>query len=125
MYFGYSVGHWEGDHTLVVDTVGMDDKTWVDRRGYPHSIDAHVTERYERLDHNHLNVTETLDDPAYYTKPFVIAKAAYQWIQFQDKPTAAVTPFSNEYMCIPSEAIEYMKLVGAPADEDAATGVKK
>ena len=121
MYFGYSVGHWEGDNTLVVDTVGMDDKTWVDRRGYPHSIDAHVIERYTRTDHNHLNVTETLDDSAYYTAPFVVAKADYRWIAGQDDPKVAI-PFSNEYMCIPSEAIEYMKLVGTPADEDAATG---
>jgi hypothetical protein len=113
MYFGYSVGRWEGDSTFVVDTIGMDDKTWVDRRGYPHSIDAHVIERYTRPDHNHLNIEETLDDPLYYTKPFVIAKAEYKWIAF-----------SNEYLCIPSEAIEYMKLVGNPADEDAATGVK-
>jgi len=124
MYFGYSVGHWEGNNTFVVDTVGMDDKTWVDRRGYPHSIDAHVVERYTRTDHNHLTVTETLEDPAYYTGPFVIAKADYRWIAGQDDPKVAV-PFSNEYMCIPSEAIEYMKLVGAPADEDSATGVKK
>jgi len=124
MYFGYSVGHWEGDNTLVVDTVGMDDKTWVDRRGYPHSIDAHVIERYTRVDHNHMSMAETIDDPVYYTASFVIAKADYRWIAGQDDPKVAV-PFSNEYMCIPSEAIEYMKLVGNPADEDTATGVKK
>jgi hypothetical protein len=123
MYFGYSVGHWEGGNTLVVDTVGMDDKTSVYRRGYPHSIDAHVTERYTRVDHNHLNFTETLDDPAYYAEPFVIAKTSYRWIAGQDDSKVAI-PFSNEYLCIPSEAIEYMKLVGNPADEDAATGVK-
>jgi hypothetical protein len=68
------------NNTLVVDTVGMDDKTWADRRGYPHSIDAHVIERYTRLDHNHLHLEETVDDPAYYTEPFVIAKADYRWI---------------------------------------------
>ena len=124
MYFGYSVGHWEGDHTLVVDTVGMDDKTWVDRRGYPHSIDAHVIERYTRIDHNHLTMEETVDDPTYYAAPFVIAKANYRWIKGQDDTKVSI-PFSNEYMCIPSEAIEYMKLIGTPADEDTATGVKK
>jgi hypothetical protein len=124
MYFGYSVGHWEGNNTLVVDTVGMDDRTWVDRRGYPHSIDAHAIERYTRTDHNHLTLTETIEDPVYYTAPFVIAKADYRWIAGQDDAKVSI-PFSNEYMCIPSEAIEYMKLVGAPADEDAATGGKK
>jgi hypothetical protein len=124
MYFGYSVGHWEGDNTLVVDTVGMDEKTWVDRRGYPHSIDAHVIERYTRADHNHLDVTETLDDPAYYAQPFVIAKTSYKWIAGQDDQKVAI-PFSNEYLCIASQALEYMKLAGVPADEDEATGVKK
>jgi hypothetical protein len=124
MYFGYSVGHWEGDNTLVVDTVGMDDKTWVDRRGYPHSIDAHVTERYTRVDHNHMNFSETLEDPAYYTAPFVIAKGAYRLIPGQDDPKVAI-PFSNEYLCIPSEFIEYQKFLIAPADEDEVTGVKK
>jgi len=124
-YFGYSVGHWEGDHTLVVDTIGMDDSTWVDRRGYPHSVDAHVIERYERPDHNHLNVTETVDDPAYYTSSFVIAKTTYKWIPGQDDPTAAAIPFTPEHLCVASEAIDYMKLLAEPADEDAAIGNKK
>jgi hypothetical protein len=99
MYFGYSVGHWDGDNTLVVDTIGMDDKTWVDRRGYPHSIDARVIERYTRVDHNHLNFTETMDDPAYYAQPFVVAKASYKWIEAQDNPNVPI-PFSSEYLCI-------------------------
>ena len=125
MYLGYSVGHWEGDNTFVVDTIGMDDKTWVDRRGYPHSVDAHVIERYTRPDHDHLNFTETVDDPAYYTQSFVIAKGAYQWVRGQEDPKAGPIPFTNEFFCVPSAAIEYLKIVGAPADEDTATGVKK
>jgi hypothetical protein len=124
MLFGYSVGHWEGDNTLVVDTVGMDDKTWVDRRGYPHSVDAHVVERYTRTDHNHLTFTETVSDPAYYTDSFVIAKSAYKWVPVQDNPSVAAVPFSSEHLCVPSQAIEYMKLLGVAADEDAATGNK-
>jgi hypothetical protein len=125
MLRGYSVGHWEGDNTLVVNTVGMDEKTWVDRRGYPHTVDAKVEERYTRPDHNHLNFTESVDDPGYYTKPFLLAKAAYRWIANQDDPKVAVIPFSDEYPCVPSEAIEYMKLLGNPADEDGAVGAKK
>src|SRR4029077_15528254 len=96
MIRGYSVGHWQGDNTLVVDTVGMDERTWVDRRGYPHSIDAHATETYTRVDHNHLNFTESLDDPTYYTKPFLLAKASYRWISGQDDPKVATIPFSDE-----------------------------
>jgi hypothetical protein len=123
-WFGYSVGHWEGNSTLVVDTVGMMPESWVDRRGYPHSVDAHAIERYERPDHNHLNMTESIDDPAYYTKTFVIATAAYRWIAGQDDPKVADIPFADEQICVPSAAIEYQKLVGDPADEDAVTGVK-
>jgi hypothetical protein len=124
MWFGYSVGHWEGNNTLVVDTIGMDDKTWVDRRGYPHSQDAHVIERYTRTDHNHMNWTETIDDPAYYAAPFLIAKGEYKWISGQDDARVPI-PFSNEYLCIPSQFMEYLKLLAEPADVDAATGVKK
>jgi len=124
-WFGYSVGHWEGDKTLVVDTVGMMPESWSDRRGYPHTVDAHVIERYTRPDHDHLNLTERIDDPMYYTKPFVIATTAYKWISGQDDPTVAAIPFADEQVCIPSQAIEYMKVMGIPADEDAATGDKR
>jgi hypothetical protein len=124
MVYGYSVGHWEGDNTLVVDTIGMDDKTWMDRRGYPHSVDAHVVERYTRTDHDHMTFTETVDDPAYYTQPFVLAKNAYTWVRGQDALNVPI-PFTNEQICIPSEMIEYYKLLAVPADEDTATGQKK
>lgn len=128
LWYGYSVGHWQGDNVLIVDTVGMDDKTWVDRRGYPHTIDAHVTENYTRPDHNHLNFTESMDDPAFYTNSFLIAKADYAWIQGEDNPKTAI-PFSDEQayeqICIPSQIIEYNKLLADQADEDAVTGDKK
>jgi hypothetical protein len=124
MTFGYSVGHWEGDHTLVIDTYGMDENTWADRRGYPHSTSAHVIERYDRPDHNHLTFTETIDDPAYYTQSFVIAKGALRWSRGQEDPKLAAIPFTEEHLCVPSQAIEYMKLLGNPADEDSVTGNK-
>jgi hypothetical protein len=124
MTFGYSVGHWEGDHTLVIDTYGMDESTWADRRGYPHSAAAHVIERYDRPDHNHLTFTETIEDPAYYTQSFIIAKGALRWSRGQEDPKLAAIPFTEEHLCVPSQAIEYMKLLGNPADEDAVTGNK-
>ena len=125
MFNGYSVGHWEGDNTLVVETVGMDEKTWMDRRGYPHSVDAKVTERYTRTDHDHLSMTETVDDPAYYTQnPFLFAKLDYRYVQNQDDKNAP-NPFTNEMLCIPSQAMDYLNLIGAPADIDGATGQKK
>ena len=72
-WYGYSVGHWEGDNTLVVNTAGVDDRTWLDRRGYPHSVEMRVEERYTRVNHDTLDVTVTVDDPKIYSKPFALA----------------------------------------------------
>jgi len=69
-WYGMSVGHWEGN-TLVVETVGLDDRAWVDINGYPKSVDAKIEERYTRRDAVTLEVQLTLTDPKYYTKPWV------------------------------------------------------
>ena len=66
-YNGYSIGHWEDDYTFVVETTGMDPATWVARAGYPHSVDAVVTERFHRSSQNDLSLTVVMDDPALYT----------------------------------------------------------
>jgi hypothetical protein len=68
-WFGDSIGHWEGD-TLVVDTVGLNDKTWIDRAGHPHSDQLHVVERMRRPEPNTLQVGLTMEDPKAYTKPW-------------------------------------------------------
>ena len=70
-WLGYSVGKWEGD-TLVVDTVGFNDKAWLDVLGHPRSESMHLTERYHRRDFGHMDVEMTFDDPKMYTKPFTI-----------------------------------------------------
>jgi hypothetical protein len=70
-WMGYSVGHWEGD-TLVVETAGLNDKSWLDVMGHPQSEAMHITERYRRRDFGHLDVEITFDDPKMYTKPFAI-----------------------------------------------------
>ena len=69
-WFGYSVGRWEDASTLVVDTVGMTDRTWVDSGGYPHSEAMRVQERYRRTSMNAIELTVTIDDPQVYTKPW-------------------------------------------------------
>jgi hypothetical protein len=114
-WYGYSVGHWDGDYTLVVETAGTDDRSWIDRRGYPHSVDMRAVERYTRVDHNTLELTLTIDDPKIYTKPFVAATNRFKWIPNQE---------DEEQMCVPSEAIEYMKVIGVPANQDQVTGKK-
>jgi hypothetical protein len=69
-WYGHSVGRWEGD-TLVVTTVGMDDRAWVDMFGFPKSEGARIEERYKRVDAETIQVTMTLFDPMYYTAPWV------------------------------------------------------
>jgi len=68
-YTGLSNGRWDGD-ALVVDTVGFNDKTWLDATGKPHSEEMHLTERYKRPDLGHLNVDLTIDDAKAFTKPY-------------------------------------------------------
>ena len=70
-WFGHSIGHWEGD-TLVVDTVGFNDKFWFDRRGHPHTEQLHVIERFTRKDMGHMEIKITVDDPGAYSKPFTL-----------------------------------------------------
>ncbi len=70
-WLGYSAGKWERD-TLVVDSAGFNDKTWLDVSGHPHSEALRSTERYHRRDFGHIDVEMTFDDPQMYTKPFTI-----------------------------------------------------
>ena len=63
-----SIGHYDGD-TLVVDTVGFNDKTWLDTAGNPHSESLHVIERFRRVNQGTLEVAVVYEDPEVYTKP--------------------------------------------------------
>ncbi len=72
-WMGDSIGTWEGD-TLVVDSNGFNDKTWIDSEGHPHSDALHVVERMHRVDHDHLVVEITVDDPKAYTKPVMMKR---------------------------------------------------
>jgi len=68
-WMGDSIGKWDGD-TLVVDTLGFNDKTWLDNDGHPHSEDLHVVERIRRVNHDTLTIDTTIEDPKAYTKPW-------------------------------------------------------
>ena len=74
-WYGHSIGHYEGQ-TLVVDSVGFNDKFWFDFRGHPHSEKLHTVERYTRTNLGTLVVETTIDDPTYYTKPFTTSFSA-------------------------------------------------
>jgi hypothetical protein len=70
-WLGYSVGKWDGD-SLVVDTMGLNDRSWLDAFGHPHSEEMRVTERFRRRNFGHMDIQITVDDPKTYTKPFTI-----------------------------------------------------
>lgn len=68
---GYSVGQWQGD-TLVVESIGFRDGTWLDRNGSPLSDEAKITERFHRANFGLLEVAMTVNDPKYYTHPWTV-----------------------------------------------------
>jgi len=70
-WYGYSVGHWEGDD-LVVETVGFRDDVWLDVQGSPLTGRARMTERFRRPNFGTLQIDVTIDDPTAYTKPFTV-----------------------------------------------------
>ena len=74
-WLGYSVGKWDGD-TLVVDTIGFNDITWLDNAGTGHSDSLHVTERLRRRDKEHLDIQITIDDPKTFSHPFTVTQHA-------------------------------------------------
>jgi hypothetical protein len=91
-WMGYSVGRWEGD-TLVVETTGFNDKSWLDRIGHTHSEALRVIEKFHRRDLGHMDVSITIDDPKTFTRPITFTQ-----------PTT-LTPDSDllEYFCTDNE----------------------
>jgi len=106
---GYSIGHWEDDYTFVVDTTGLDDSFWTTKNGYPHTVKAHVQERFHRDSKNDLTLTITMDDPTLYTKQFPLGEEHFRWIPNQQL---------DDFTCIPSQVQEYLKEMGDPAGSD-------
>ena len=81
-WVGDSIGHWDGD-TLVVDTVGFNDRTWLDSVGHPHTDKLHVIERYRRPNFNTLSREVTIEDPGAYAKPFTL-EGSYRLLTNRD-----------------------------------------
>ena len=109
-WFGYSIGKWEDDTTLVVETTGLDARTWIDNVGRPHTKDLRVEERFHRVSHDILELTVTIIDPQIYTKPW----------NALDKYPLRLLPESfdiRESICSESEAAQYAKEVTEEAAE--------
>jgi hypothetical protein len=70
-WFGYSVGHWEGDE-LVVETIGFRDDVWLDYNGSPLTSSGKMIERFRRPSVGRLEIDVTIEDPKAYTEPFTV-----------------------------------------------------
>jgi hypothetical protein len=101
---GYSVGHWQGD-TLVVETTGFNGKTWVDNAGHAVSESMRLTERFKRLDHDHMAIDFTFADPKAMTQPFTYKRV------YALHPDWEIT----EYFCTLEDKEDFYKKVMAPA----------
>jgi len=83
----------------------MDERTWIDKAGRPHSADLRMEERFHRVDQDTLELSVKIDDPKMYTKPWM----ALDRLQFILRPADFDV---REMMCSPSELAEYNKEIG-------------
>jgi hypothetical protein len=103
-WLGYSVGRWEGN-TFVVDSLGFDDRTWLDKFGFPHTDQMRVEERYRRVDADTLELVITVTDPEYYTKPWVSDTKRFRRNREKTKV------WEEQIYCNPAEAFEFNELI--------------
>src|SRR5215471_16422589 len=98
-WYGYAVGHWEGD-TFVVNSNNFNDATWLDQYGSPHSDQMTVEERYRRVDHDHLEMILNITDPKTYTGVWKGDKKIFQLVE---KPARSAYNDLPEGICVWSE----------------------
>jgi hypothetical protein len=112
-WFGYSVGHWEGD-TLVVNSYGHDDRTWLDYFGYPHSDQMRLEERYRKIATDKIEVVMTVNDPVIYTKPWIGDKKVLRKFP-PERATLNGWYGLLDDRCVPTEEAEFNKKVTDPS----------
>ncbi len=112
LFNGYSVGRWEGD-TLVVDSKGFEDTSWLDHFGFPHSEEMRLEERYRRIAADRLELTMTINDPVIYTKPYVSSKKVFRKLPREESSVNGWHELLEE-RCVPSEEKDFNDNVRAP-----------
>jgi hypothetical protein len=122
-YLGYSVGKWEGD-TLVVTTVGFDDRAWVDAYGYPISEKAVLEERYSRPTRNRLRLDMTLTDPTLYTRPWHSSTKVWGLIPKKDAEVAGWAGIVED-RCVPQDNAHFRSFEPEPAGKPEPGSAKK
>jgi hypothetical protein len=110
-WFGYAAGHWEGDDTLVVQSRGFNDRTWLGPTGFPHSEEMRVTERYHRVDHDTILYDMTVTDPTAYSQPIVVPQRIMKL-----KPRGEI----EEQPCVWSQENAFAKRIREPAAQKPA-----
>jgi hypothetical protein len=83
-FMGHSIGKWEGE-TLVVDTIGMNERSWLDTAGHEHSPKLHLTERIRKISNDKLEWTATFEDPVFFTKPWSITRTFTRFDDSKDR----------------------------------------
>lgn len=110
----YSVGRWDGN-TFVVDSIGFDSRTWLDKFGYPHTENMKLQERYRRLSADTLELTMTLTDPEYYSKPWVSDTKIFKLngSPIKEFPTGElfIKNWDQQVYCAPSEEFKFNEKV--------------
>ena len=114
-WWGYSTGHWDGD-TFVVTTTGVDERTWVDHYGYPHSADMVLEERYKRTAYDVLELTMTINDPKIYTAPWTSELKKFRKLDKDAIKTVDGWAGLLEDVCAPADEVDlFNKRVRDPA----------
>lgn len=78
LWLGHSIGEWRDDSTFVIDTIAIDERTWLDRAGYQHSDELHVIEVFHRIDRRNLLLDITMEDPKVLAEPWVAETLHYR-----------------------------------------------
>ena len=117
-WYGHSVAQWQGD-TLVVNTVGLDERAWLDNQGNPKSFYARIEERYRRVDPDTIEFQLTLDDPKFYTAPWAGVKKTYKRMRVKDVTNSGwkgLYSGNTDAICAPmNEVDDYNKRFRDPA----------
>jgi hypothetical protein len=105
-WYGHAIGHWQDDYTFVVESSGFNEKTWLTPAGYPHTEEMHITERYQRVDHDTFLYNITVVDPKAYAKPI-----EGRHVTFKLKSHVEI----EELPCVWSEENAFTKRIREPA----------
>ena len=111
-YWGHSIGWYENGDTLVVDTIGLNDRTLLDQMGHPHTEQLHLVERYKRVSKTELELDITVDDPGAYAKP---------WTGHRNFRLSDTGFLRFQWVCSVRDNKEHFESVGRPANTGETT----